>query len=311
MTNRVRHFVLTLLIFLFYSWGFHAHKTINKTAVYLLPAQLSPFFIKHIDEIEQRSVSADKRRYVDSTEAIKHYIDIDLYGENPFDSIPDHWMDAKQKYTQDTLFERGILPWVIFWEYKKLVNAMDSGSQASVIRHASDLGHYVADACVPLHTTSNYNGQFTHQKGIHSLWETRIPESFSGDYEYYIGNVVHLPNPLKFSWILVKESHALIDSTLSLEKRLSDHYKEDGKYRFKIKNGQIGREYSKEYVNDYNLCLDGMVERRLQRAIRALASFWYSAWIEAGMPDLTKIKVAGKEDISDKPAEITPNRIHE
>ena len=109
----------------------------------------------------------------------------------------------------------------------------------------------------------------------------------------------------------MKESHALIDSTLSLEKQLSENYKEDRKYRFKIKNGQIGREYSKEYVNDYNLCLDGMVERRLQRAIRALASFWYSAWIEAGMPDLTKIKVAGKEDISDKPAEITPKRVHE
>ncbi len=311
MIKRVRHFVLTLLTFIFYSWGFHAHKTINRTAVFLLPPELSSFFIKYIDEIEERSVSADKRRYVDSTEAIKHYIDVDLYGENPFDAIPTYWLQAKQKYTEDTLNERGVLPWVIYWEYKKLVNAMDSGSVEAVVRHASDLGHYVADACVPLHTTSNYNGQLTHQEGIHALWETHIPKSYSGDYEYYIGKDRHLPNPLKFSWILVKESHTLVDSTLSLEKQLSENYKEDGKFRFKYKNGQAGREYTSEYVNDYNIALDGMVERRMQRAIKALASFWYSAWVEAGMPDLSKLKATGQRNTFDKRGDESPKRIHE
>jgi hypothetical protein len=38
------------------------------------------------------------------------------------------------------------------------------------------LGHYIGDAHVPLHTTSNYNGQKTNQHGIHGLWESRIPE---------------------------------------------------------------------------------------------------------------------------------------
>lgn len=290
MLKCMRFILLLSIVFLFCSWGFHAHRTINRSAVYLLPPDLSVFFQDHIDEIEERSVLADKRRYVDTTESYKHYIDLDLFSQSSADSIPMHWMQAKQKYSEDTLNERGILPWVIYWEYKKLVHAMDSGSIDAVLRHASDIGHYVADACVPLHTTSNYNGQFTDQKGIHSLWETHIPKSFSVDYDYYIGKVVHLANPLKFSWMLVNESHALVDSTLALEKQLSENYKENGKYRFKHNNGKAGRDYTSEYVRDYNSCLNGMVERRMQRSINALASLWYSAWIEAGLPDLTKLK---------------------
>ena len=128
MLKFIRYTFLFLIVFLFCSWGFHAHRTINRHAVYLLPPEMNSFFLDHIKEIEERSVLPDKRRYVDSTESCKHYIDIDLYGENPFDSVPSFWFDAKEKFTEDTLKERGILPWVIYWEYKDLVHAMDSGT---------------------------------------------------------------------------------------------------------------------------------------------------------------------------------------
>jgi len=199
MLKFIRYSFLIVVILFFCSWGFHAHRTINKNAVYVLPSEMNSFFLNHINEIEERSVLADKRRYSDSTEACKHYIDVDLYGVSPFDSVPYHWFKAKEKYSEDTLISRGILPWAIYWEYKNLVSAMDSGCVENVIKHAADLGHYVADACVPLHTTFNYNGQFTNQRGIHSLWETSIPKSFSGDYDYYVGKSVYLPDPLGFS----------------------------------------------------------------------------------------------------------------
>ncbi len=158
----------------------------------------------------------------------------------------------------------------------------------------SDLGHYVADTCVPLHTTFNYNGQYTNQHGILALWESRVPESFLGDYDYYIGKVVYLWDPLDFSWGLIKESFALVDSTLILERKLSAAYDEDRKYRLISKNGKISQHYSTEFVFDYNILLDGMVERRMKRAIFATASFWYSAWIDAGQPELNQLKYVGE-----------------
>jgi hypothetical protein len=32
--------------------------------------------------------------------------------------------------------------------------------------------------------------------------------------------------------------------------------------------------------------LKGMVERRMRESVFAVASFWYTAWINAGQPDL-------------------------
>ena len=97
MIKLIRLFVCSSLFLLLCSWGFYAHKSINKHAVYALPSEMNSFFIHHIYDLEQRSVNADKRRYIDYSEACKHYIDIDLYGVNPFDSVPITWFDAKEK----------------------------------------------------------------------------------------------------------------------------------------------------------------------------------------------------------------------
>jgi protein tyrosine phosphatase len=39
-----------------------------------------------------------------------------------------------------------------------------------------------------------------------------------------------------------------------------------------------------------------MVERRMRLAVRTVGSFWYTAWVDAGQPDLSKIE---DKDISD------------
>jgi hypothetical protein len=35
--------------------------------------------------------------------------------------------------------------------------------------------------------------------------------------------------------------------------------------------------------------LRGMVQRRMRSAILSVGSFWYSAWVDAGQPDLDKL----------------------
>ena len=34
-----------------------------------------------------------------------------------------------------------------------------------------------------------------------------------------------------------------------------------------------------------------MIERRMRQSVFAVASFWYTAWVDAGQPDLTALKV--------------------
>src|SRR5690606_17516075 len=89
------------------------------------------------------------------------------------------------------------------------------------------------------------------------------------------------------SWDIVKESHALVDSVLSIEKNLSVRLHESDRKTYLTRNGQLIFTYSDKYAAAYHEALNGMVERRLRSSIHEVASFWYSAWIDAGQPKLT------------------------
>ncbi|HRQ31378.1 MAG TPA: zinc dependent phospholipase C family protein [Saprospiraceae bacterium] len=79
-------------------WGFYAHKTINRMAVFILPPEMLVFFKKHIDYLSVHATDPDKRRYVVEGEALKHFMDIDHWGTYPFENVPHRWEDAYMKY---------------------------------------------------------------------------------------------------------------------------------------------------------------------------------------------------------------------
>jgi hypothetical protein len=45
--------------------------------------------------------------------------------------------------------------------------------------------------------------------------------------------------------------------------------------------------HSREYALKYHARLRGMIERQLRAAIAETASYWYTAWVNAGKPDLS------------------------
>ena len=76
---------------------------------------------------------------------------------------------------------------------------------------------------------------------------------------------------------------------LTFEKELTKQFPSDEKYAFENRNGVLIRQYSSAFTIAYNKKLNGMVERRMRQAIYAVASFWYTAWVNAGQPDLRSI----------------------
>ena len=271
------------------SWGFYAHYRINRFAVFTLPKAMAGFYEANIGFITQHAVSADKRRYVDSTEAVKHFLDADHYGKNPFALIPKHYTDAAVKYTADTIIKYGTLPWTITQNYYRLVNAFKTHDTTAILHISADLGHYIADACVPLHLTINYNGQLSGQTGIHALWESRLPELFGAHYNYYAGKACYIDNPLNEAFRLCSSSFKCVDSVLRLERMLNTRFTHDKKYAM-VKHGEkYIEDYSEPYALAYQTALRGMVQRRMRLAIRSVGSFWFSAWVDAGQPDLDKL----------------------
>lgn len=273
-----------------YTWGFFAHKKINRLAVFTLPPEMLPFYKKHIEFLTEHAVDPDKRRYAVEGEAQRHYIDIDHYGENPFEVVPRYWNDAVEKFTEDTLQEYGILPWHIDIMTRRLEKAFRDENLQRILQVSADIGHYIGDAHVPLHTTENYNGQLTNQKGIHGFWESRLPELKSEQYDYFVGKAKYIKSPLHFAWDIVEESHHAVDSVLTFEAKLNEQFPGDKKYSYENRGRALWQVYSEEYATAYHSMLNGMVERRMRSAIASIGSIWYTAWVNAGQPDLSKFE---------------------
>jgi len=287
-------------------WGFWAHERINRMAVFCLPEDMQCLFKANIEYLTHHATDPDKRRNVVKDEAPRHYIDIDHYGIYPYDSVPRKWKDAVAKLSEDTLKAYGIVPWYVEKMTYKLTEAFKNKNKKEILKIAADLGHYVADAHVPLHTTENYNGQLTNQVGIHNFWESRVPELLGEHYDYLVGKAEYLDKPLKKIWQIVLESNTEVDSVLKYEKQLNENFPEDRKYVIETKGHQTIKIYSDEFTTAYNKLLSNMAERRLRSSIQDVASFWYTAWVNAGQPDLHDLKDENTEQEKSDSTKIFP-----
>jgi hypothetical protein len=285
-------FVIALLFISMKSfcWGFFGHQRINYYAVFLLPPEMMVLYKPNIQFLTDHSVDPDKRRYAVADEAPRHYIDIDNYGKYPFPNLPRNYNDALKKFGNDTLQSNGIVPWWIQTMQLRLTNAFKEKNQARILKLSAEIGHYLADAHVPLHASSNHDGQLTNQKGIHAFWEGRVPELLADkSFDFMIGKAHYINDIGDYAWKRVLESSRAADSVLQYEADLSKGFATDAKFGFENRNGKVIRQYSTGFTQAYNKALNNMVERRMRQSIFAIASFWYTAWVNAGQPDLKSL----------------------
>ena len=267
-------------------WGFLAHKTINEKALFLLPAELLSFYKQYLTFIREEAVKPDKRRYIIEGEARCHYINIENY-EATGKEIPHHWKEAQQSYDNEFLHTYGILPWHINHMKNRLTRAFKEKDGNLILRLSADIGHYIADAHVPLHTTENYDGQLTDQQGIHALWESRLPELFASEYNFlFEEKATYIDDVQTTLWQIIRNTHQLSIDVLAIEQQLDTTFPSTQKYVFEQRGTTIRRTYTHAYAEQYHEALDGMVEKQMRASIHTVASIWLTCWIDAGRPDL-------------------------
>src|SRR5690606_9576687 len=119
------------------------------------------------------------------------------------------------------------------------VEAFKTKNTKRILKVSADLGHYIADAHSPLHTTQNYNGQLSDQEGIHGFWESRLPELFSHRYNFLVGKARYIESPIDEAWKIVEHSFSLTDSVLQIEQDLNRQFKADRKHIFERRNNVL------------------------------------------------------------------------
>jgi hypothetical protein len=299
-------FIKVLLIFflgagsgqLLFAWGGWGHKHISRAAVFALPDSMRLFYYNHIDFITEGAVVPDLRRGLlnDRNESPRHYIDIEDFG-TPLPEFPKTTKEAYSKYDSTFLNNKGYLPWYIQNLAEKLTVAFKSRAKSEILFLSAELAHYVADANMPLHTSSNFNGQLTNQKGIHALWETQVPELLGTNYNFKSDAAEYITDIRSATWNIISRSHALADTLLRADKITRMGFNKTNMYK-KDSSGKNVLSYSQpvfsdEYTRRFDDAIKGMVETQLRASVKDVADYWYTAWRDAGSPELLSLDDKG------------------
>jgi hypothetical protein len=293
--------ILAVIMVMAGSWGFLVHKTVHQLAVYELPKGMTPFFYQNIDYLVSNAPRPDMRRNQDSTEATRHFIDLEMYEKEGGKKMPEDWQAAVKVYSKDSLLKYGYVPYHIIYMKDKLTAAFKSGNKDSILFYATDLGHYIGDANVPLHTTTNYDGQLTNQKGLHSLWESTIPELELESYRLYSSHkAAYLKKPASAVWEAIRRAAALVPVLLQKEKEVSAAFTDAQKFRTQVRRGAESKTYTTEFARAYSAALKGTINEQLLFSADLIADFWYTSWVDAGKPDLLAITPNWTREMTEK-----------
>ena len=155
-------------------------------------------------------------------------------------------------------------------EYRQLRAAFKPTDdvQQAIIFYVGWLGHYVADASQPLHTTIQYNGWvgpnpngYTTEHHIHGQFESDYVRAniTARDFAPLVKAPERLNDPFADYIAYLKSSNSLVENVYRLEKA----------------GGFTGKGTPEAFE---------FTTRRLAAASQMLLNLWYTAWLDSAMP---------------------------
>ena len=270
-------------------WGFYAHKLIAKQTISQLPPQLKSFFQTNEERFQEAATNPDKRRFLVEGEKFHHYIDFEVWP----DSLKTYWLKAPKQldsvYSARHLYTHGDLPLHLMKLKRQLTNAFLRRDGVQIFKLAADAVHYLSDANVPLHTTRNYNGQLTGQKGIHAFWESQLPEAFISNALDSMPEGVYCDT---FS-VLLKQSLEIANSkvkTLLYQDRLLSRANGGSRPLAYQKRGkQLKTQVSHSFAASFYETQKVDMQFALRNSVFLSATFIYTCWVDAGLPELENL----------------------
>ncbi|HEX2865783.1 MAG TPA: hypothetical protein VHO03_02015 [Ignavibacteriales bacterium] len=251
-------------------WGDKGHKLAASKAFDCIPSEMS-FMSRWKGYIVEHSVDPDHRKKEDKSEAPKHFIDIDYYQEFQKGNLILNEDSLISKYGQKVVLDEGTLPWATESSLTNLTKAFRQNDTSAIKLYASDLAHYVADGFQPQHATVNYNGKLTGQKGIHFRYEITMLDSNLTDLSRDVRpeDAYFVTDPEKYIFSYIDGSDFYAETILSADK-----------FAYKAS----GDQYNGNYYKLLWFRTKHMTTQQLEGAARALASLYYTAWVNAGKP---------------------------
>jgi hypothetical protein len=278
------------------AWGNEGHVAINRVAAEKIPATMPRFLRRAVAEIAYLGPEPDRWRSpsefaLKNAQEADHFIDLERVSW--LDPLPQGRYEFYRKlyekraatpatdHPDDYLPERvGLQPYITMEVYGRLKAAFreyrqrqaahqpTQAVQQAIIFYAGWLGHYVADASQPLHTTIQYNGWvgpnpkgYTTEHKIHGQFEsTYVAANITAkDFAGLVKSPERLEDPFARYVAYLRESNGMVENVYALEKA----------------GGFTGKGSPEAF---------DFTTHRLAAGSQMLLDLWYTAWMESAVP---------------------------
>ena len=264
--------LLTLALFFgprsSFGWGQSADRFITNKAVDTLPPEMLPFFdanrqflVQHATDPESENKDSDERN---------GFIRLDHYGQFPFSALPHAYTAAVSKFTRRTVEMYGLLPWQIGIYSKKLTDAMEARNWPEAKLSAAILAYYVAAAHDPFNTTMNHDGSLSEQPGVNERFSAGLVDRYQLFFFVKSNEATFIRDPTEHAFHSAMSAHTWLENVL-----WSDYRAHQGL-----------TSYGDSYYDRFYAQAGAVLVRQFSDAATDVGSFWMTAWINAGRPQL-------------------------
>jgi len=252
------------------AWGDNAQRLIINHAVDTLPYDLRAFFEANRSFLVQHV--NDPLNLIDQhpNERNNFFIELDKYGKFPFDKLPRDYKAAVALYGKSKIDSTGLLPWQIGVYSQKLTEDLKTGKWEAAKMDAAFLAHFVAEAHDPFNTTENYDGHTSGQNGVNQRFNAALIDRFGSFFPVSPHDASFISDPTDHAFDACLSAHSQVESLL-----LADRV---------AKRGQSS--YTDVYYDRFYNLAAGSLIKQLSDASTDVGSYWLTAWINAGKPQL-------------------------
>ena len=232
------------------AWSYSIHEEVASRAIDVMPSAWKDFLAQNLAGIKDASVHPDEAKDSDPTEGPRHYDDSDILHQ-----------DINVSSTSNN-YSLGVVSWAADNFSKLLTTAIKERNGNDIVFYFGALSHYLSDANQPFHATSNFDGQKTGNNGIHSRFETVLPNKYWNDI---LANVnVSQPKYIESTYNATKKA---IRTGLELVPKI-------------LEADDIAMASDDYWTTFYNLTKDIIVDR-ISSSVQLIADVWYSSIVKA------------------------------
>lgn len=253
-----------------FAWGPNAERLVTNKAVDTLPPEIGTFFDSNRRFLVQHVTDADASAGADSPDKDSGFIALDHYGSFPFSALPRSYSAAVRKYGKRTVDKYGLLPWQIGVYSQKLTQALEAHDWDGAKDAAAALAHYVAAAHDPFNTTMNGDGSLSDQPGVNQRFGGGLVDRYQQFFFVKPNEAIYIKDPTGHAFEMALSAHAWLENILNAD-RLA-HQDLTG--------------YSDEYYDRFYAQAGAILIRQLSDVSTDIGSYWMTAWINAGRPQL-------------------------